>query len=144
MPAKTSHIAKSAQRKNAALVKDIMTSASGIVFARVEANIGPQFRLAIFNTSSKKKYSAFGSPRGLFRQKHGVRFRLNDIVVLSSLPEENQLCEIIGLIDMKEASQLYKDGHIDRFIFMPVETEEPKEKLTEDVFDYQEVDMEAL
>jgi hypothetical protein len=123
-----------------------MASASGIIFARIEANIGPQFRLAIFNTSSKKTYSAFGSPRGLFRQKHGVRFCLNDIVVLSSLPEENQVCEIIGLIESKEASQLYKDGHIDRFIFMPLETEGIKEKLTEDVFDYadEEVNMEAL
>jgi hypothetical protein len=145
MPPKTSRIAKCAQRKNASLVKDIMASASGTVFARIEANIGPQFRVAIFNTGSKKTYSAFGSPRGLFRQKNGVRFRVNDIVVLSSLPLENQLCEIIGLIERKEASELYKNGHIDTVIFTPVEAEGTKEKLTEDVFDYtDEVDVETL
>lgn len=146
MPPKTSRIAKCAQRKNTSLVKDIMASASGTVFARVEANIGPQFRLAIFNTGSKKVYSAFGSPRGLFRQKHGVRFRVNDIVVLSSLPEENQLCEIIGLIERKEASQLYNEGHIDKVIFTAVSTEAPEKVdiLTADVFDYNEVDMETL
>jgi hypothetical protein len=142
MPPKTSRIAKSAQRKNAALVKDIMSGESTI-FARVEANLGPKFRIAIFNTGSKTVFSAFGSPRGLFRQKHGVRFQINDIVMLSSLPEANELCEIIGLIDRKEASQLYKDGRIDKVIFTPVETE-TFEKPLEDVFDYEEVDMETL
>lgn len=146
MPPKTSRLAKCAQRKNASLVKDIMAGASGTVFARIEANIGPQFRVAIFNNiGTKKTYSAFGSPRGLFRQKNGVRFRVNDIVVLSSLPLENQVCEIIGLIERKEASELYKDGLIDKVIFTPVETEGTNEKLTEDVFDYaDEVDVEAL
>lgn len=147
MPPKTSRLAKCAQRKNTSLVKDIMASASGTVFARVEANIGPQFRLAIFNAGTKKVYKAFGSPRGLFRQKNGVRFRINDIVVLSSLPEENQLCEIIGLIERKEASELYRDGKIEKVIFTAVSTEAPEKAdiLTEDVFDYNEdVDMETL
>ena len=144
MPPKTSRLAKSAVRKNIALVKDILADATGTVFARVEANLGPKFRVAIFNTSSKTVFTAFGSPRGLFRQKHGVRFQTNDIVILSSLPEANQLCEIVGLIDRKEASQLYKDGRIDKVIFTPVETETCDKVTTEDIFDYDEVDMETL
>ncbi len=143
MPPKTSRIAKSAQRKNTALVKDIVAGQTTI-FARVEANLGPKFRVAIFNTSSKSVISAFGSPRGLFRQKNSVRFQINDIVVLSSLPEANQLCEIVGLIDRKEASQLYKDGRIEKVIYTPVQTETTAEE-TEDIFDYEEeVNMEDL
>jgi hypothetical protein len=143
MPPKTSRLAKSAQRKNTALVKDVLAG-QATVFARIEANLGPKFRVAIFNTSSKSVISAFGSPRGLFRQKHGVRFQTNDIVVLSSLPGANELCEIVGLIDRKEASQLYKDGRIEKVIFTPVETETTAEA-TEDIFDYgEEVNMEDL
>ena len=143
MPPKTSRIAKSAQRKNTALVKDVLGGQASI-FARIEANLGPKFRVAIFNTSSNTVIKAFGSPRGLFRQKNGVRFQINDIVVLSSLPEANELCEIVGLIDRKEASQLYKDGRIEKVIFTAVETETTVE-VTEDIFDYgEEVDMETL
>ena len=142
MPPKTSRLAKSAQRKNMALVKDVLDG-QATIFARVEANLGPKFRVAIFNTSSKTVFSAFGSPRGLFRQKKGVCFQTNDIVVLSSLPAANELCEIVGLIDRKEASQLYKDGRIEKAIFTPVETETCAE-VTEDIFDYDEVDMETL
>jgi hypothetical protein len=145
MPPRTSRLAKSAAAKNTALVKDIMTDATGTVFARVEANLGPKFRVAIFNTSSRTVFTAFGSPRGLFRQKKaGVRFQTNDIVVLSSLPGVNELCEIVGLIERKEASQLYKDGRIDKVIFTPVETETSDKAASEDIFDYDEVNMETL
>jgi hypothetical protein len=147
MPPKTSRLAKSAQRKNTALVKSILGTNADVettIFARIEANLGPKFRVAIFNTTSKTVFSAFGSPRGLFKQKKsGVRFQTNDIVVLSTLPGANELCEIVGLIDRKEASQLYKDGRINKVIFTPVETETSAE-VTEDIFDYDEVNMEDL
>ena len=146
MPPKTSRLAKSADRKNTALIKGILADSSGAVFARVEANLGPKFRVAIFNTSSKTVFTAFGSPRGLFRQKKaGIVFQTNDIVVLSSLPQPNELCEIIGLIERKDASQLYKDGQINKVIFTPVETETSDAVATEDIFDYdEEVNMEDL
>jgi len=147
MPPKTSRLAKSAARKNTALVKDI-SSGETAFFARIEANLGPKFRIAIFNKDSKAVYSAFGSPRGLFRQKKaGVRFQTNDIVVLSSFPEPNQLCEIIGLLGRKEASDLYKEGRIDKIIFTPVETHTTGDIAQEDLFDYSsehEVDMKDL
>lgn len=139
MPPTKSRMAKISARKNTALVAKI-SKGEDAFFARIEANLGPKFRIAIFNTDSKTVFSAFGSPRGLMKNK--IHIQTNDIVVLSSLPQPNQLCEIIGLVDRKEASDLCSQGRLEKVIFAPLDAEE-----NDDIFTYEdeaEVDMKSL
>ena len=134
-----SRLSKLSASKNTALVTKI-SKGEDAFFARIEANLGPKFRIAIFNTDSKTVFSAFGSPRGLFKRK--LHIQANDIVVLSSLPQPNQLCEIIGLLDRQEASDLCKQGRLEKVIFAPLDAE-----VEDDIFTYEaeeEVDLKSL
>jgi hypothetical protein len=122
-PVKTNRLAKSARAKNAKLVAGLADEDVGYTtFARVEANLGPKFRLVIYDLEDKRVIKVFGSPRGLFKtKKAGMQFGVNDIVLLSTSPKEGELGEIIGRIDRKEARPLYKDGRIHESVFASVD-----------------------
>jgi len=141
MPPTKSRMAKISARKNTSLVAKISKGEEAF-FARIEANLGPKFRIAIFNTDSKTVFSAFGSPRGLMKNK--LHIQTNDIVVLSSLPQPNQLCEIIGLVDRREASDLCKNGRLEKVIFAPLDAEEEDDIFTYEAEAEAEVDMKSL
>jgi len=103
--------------KNTKLTKEILNGSIAI-FARIEANIGPTFRIVVYNSETDKSYTAFASPRGIFRRKKGVmEFKADDIIVISTIPQPNQLCEIIGLLNSEEASILHTDGRIPSIVY---------------------------
>jgi hypothetical protein len=117
MSHRPSRLSVSTVAKNTKLTKDILNGTIAI-FARIEANIGPTFRIVVYNSETEKSYTAFASPRGIFRRKKGVmEFKADDIVVISTIPQPNQLCEIIGLLTCEEASILHTDGRIPSIVY---------------------------
>jgi hypothetical protein len=117
MPHRPSRLSVSTVAKNTKLTKEILNGSIAI-FARIEANIGPTFRIVVYNSETDKSYTAFASPRGIFRRKKGVmEFKADDIIVISTIPQPNQLCEIIGLLNSEEASILHTDGRIPSIVY---------------------------
>lgn len=117
MSHRPSRLSVSTVAKNTKLTKDILNGTIAI-FARIEANLGPNFRIVVYNSETDKSYTAFASPRGIFRRKKGVmRFKTDDIIIISTIPQPNQLCEIIGLLTCEEASILHTDGRIPSIVY---------------------------
>lgn len=150
-PVKMNRLAKSARAKNAQLVAKLADDVGDMFFARVEANLGPKFRLVHFDPIKKRVVKVFGSPRGLFRSKKAdMQFGVNDIVLISTSPAEGELCEMVGRIDRKDARPLYKAGHIHESIFASVDFFSAGKELKgasdglDDLFDYGEDEDEEL
>ena len=124
-----SRLMKVAEKKNAILVSKVM---DGSVFARVEANLGPQFRISVFD--GKKVIQVFGISR---LKKKQIQIHINDIVLLSCQVKDGQVAEIIGRIGRageSEARPLFKEGRIHKEIFLPIQISGEVEAL-DDIFE---------
>lgn len=126
-----SRLMKAAEKKNEILVSKVMNGKDS-VFARVEANLGPQFRISIFD--GKRIIQVFGISR---LKKKQVQININDIVLLSSNVKEGEVGEIIGRVGRageKEARPLLKEGRIHKEIFLPIQITGECEAL-DDIFE---------
>lgn len=126
-----SKLAAATKIKNNAVVSKILAGQDA-VFGRIEANMGPQFRVVIYDHGKKKLIKAFGLSRKNSRQ---MRISIDDLVFLSSLPKEGELCEIGGCIDPDVARVLYKKGRIHVLIYSKETADTIFEREDEDVAD---------
>ena len=129
-------LAKSASQKNSILVSAIVDGKETI-FARIEANLGPQFRIVAFDHSKNRVIQAFGISR---KAKKHLPIEINDLVLLSALPKDGEVGEIVGRIGRKEARPLFKDGRIHDSVYTPAQLFGAVSEPLDDVFE----DAEAL
>jgi len=135
-------LAKSASNKNSVLVSAIVDGKETI-FARIEANLGPQFRIVAFDHSKNRVIQAFGISR---KAKKHLPIEINDLVLLSAMPKDGEVGEIVGRISRKEARPLLKEGRIHSMVFTPADlfgvVNEPLNDIFEDA--EAEVDVENI
>jgi hypothetical protein len=116
MPHQKGRLAKSADKKNTIMVSAIVAGKE-TVFARVEANLGPQFRIVVFDKDTKKIIKAFAISR---KPKHHLPLKINDIVLLSAVPNDGEVGEIMGRVGTageKETKALYDEGRIHASVY---------------------------
>ena len=109
-------LAKSADKKNTILVTAIV-GGKETVFARVEANLGPQFRIVTYDHEKKQVIKAFAISR---KPKKQLALKINDLVLLSAVPSDGEVGEIIGRVGAageKEAKSLYDEGRIHSSVY---------------------------
>ena len=109
-------LAKSADKKNTIMVSAIVAGKE-TVFARVEANLGPQFRIVVFDNDTKKIIKAFAISR---KPKKQLPLKINDVVLLSAVPNDGEVGEIIGRVGAageKETKSLYDEGRIHASVY---------------------------
>ena len=139
-----SRLTKSAERKNEILVTQIINGKE-TTFARVEANLGPQFRIAVFDQARKQVIKVFGISR---KSKKEMAININDIVLLSSLPKEGHVGEIIGRLcaaGSNDARPLLTQGRIHREIFSPIQISgEVEPEALDDIFEDNEVNPDDI
>lgn len=134
-----SRLAKSADKKNTILVSAIVDGKESI-FARIEANLGPQFRIVAFDHEKKRVITAFGISR---KPKRQMNIEINDLVLLSVLPKEGEVGEIIGRIGRKEARPLYNEGRIHETVYTQAQLFGVDDGL-HDVFEDAEIDVDTI
>jgi hypothetical protein len=116
MPHQKGRLAKSADKKNTKLLVEVVAGKE-TVFARVEANLGPQFRIVVFDKDTKKIIKAFAISR---KPKHHLPLKINDIVLLSAVPNDGEVGEIMGRVGTageKETKSLYDEGRIHASVY---------------------------
>jgi hypothetical protein len=87
------------------------------VIARIEANLGPYFRIVVFDHNKKKVIQALGFSS---KQKKHLPIFKNDIVFLDKLPNEGEVVEIdsrIGAAGEKQVKSLYDEGRIHSSVY---------------------------
>ena len=134
-----SRLAKSADKKNTILVSAIVDGKESI-FARVEANLGPQFRIVAFDHEKKRVITAFGISR---KPKKQMNIEINDLVLLSVLPKDGEVGEIIGRIGRKEARPLYNEGRIHEVVYTQAQLFGVVDDGLHDVFE-EEIDVDTI
>jgi hypothetical protein len=156
MPHQKGRLAKSADKKNTIMVSAIVAGKE-TVFARVEANLGPQFRIVVFDKDTKKIIKAFAISR---KPKHHLPLKINDIVLLSAVPNDGEVGEIMGRVGTageKETKALYDEGRIHASVYDSSmgcsdsmakalnDIFEPTESKQEDIWDEKDkVDVDAI
>lgn len=116
MPRQQGRLGKSATKKNIVMISAVIAGKE-TVFARVEANLGPQFRIVVFNKDTSKIIKAFAISR---KPKNHLRIEVNDLVLLSAVPNDGEVGEIIGRVGAageKEAKSLYDEGRIHASVY---------------------------
>lgn len=117
-PHQKGRLAKSADKKNTIMVSAIVAGKE-TVFARVEANLGPQFRIVVFDHEKRQVIKAFAVSR---KPKKQLPLKINDLVLLSAIPNDGEVGEIIGRVGTageKEAKSLYDEGRIHSSVYTP-------------------------
>jgi hypothetical protein len=132
-------LAKSASQKNSVLVSACINGKETI-FARIEANLGPQFRIVVFDHSKNRVIQAFGISR---KAKKHLPIEINDLVLLSALPKDGEVGEIVGRIGRKEARPLFNEGRIHSTVFTPADLFGVVNEPLNDIFE-DEVDIENI
>jgi len=156
MPHQKGRLAKSVDKKNTIMVSAIV-GGKETIFARVEANLGPQFRIVVFDKDTKKIIKAFAISR---KPKHHLPLKINDIVLLSAVPNDGEVGEIMGRVGTageKETKALYDEGRIHASVYDSSmgcsdsmakamnDIFEPTESKQEDIWDEKDkVDVDAI
>jgi hypothetical protein len=131
-------LAKSADKKNTIMVSAIV-GGKETIFARVEANLGPQFRIVVFDNDTNKIIKAFAISR---KPKHHLPLKINDIVLLSAVPNDGEVGEIMGRVGAageKETKSLYDEGRIHASVYAdPNGCSDSMAKALNDIFEVAE------
>ena len=134
-PHQKGRLAKSADKKNSIMVSAII-GGKETVFARIEANLGPQFRIVAYDHEKKRVITAFGISR---KAKKHLPLKINDLVLLSAVPNDGEVGEIIGRVGAageKEAKSLYDEGRIHSSVYTPANgCSEGMTKALNDIFE---------
>lgn len=142
---KKGRLAVSAENKNNRLISVIMKdSESTPIFARIEANLGPCFRMVFYDREARTCKQIMGEPRGLFRQRKArIRFATGDLVILSEIPTGSvKMTEIIGHVQPEEAQELYESGRIHKDIYNSSKDDSATEQ--DQLFDFSSENIDAI
>ena len=139
-----SRFAKSADKMNDKGLLEILHGKDAI-FARIDANLGPKFRIVFYDHAKKQVIQEFAFSRK--PKKHLTIYR-NDLVALSTLPKEGTEVEIairIGMAGEKNAKFLYDEGRIHSSVYSASDgCSEGMTKALNDIFEDAEVDVENI
>jgi hypothetical protein len=138
-------LAKSADKKNDSRLLEIIRGKDAI-FARIEANLGPKFRIVVYDHDKKQVIQAFAFSR---KPRNHLAIHRDDLVSLSTLPKEGAEVEIdirIGMAGDKEAKSLYEEGRIHSSIYTASNAcSEGMTKALNDIFEEPEdIDIENI
>ena len=140
-----SRLAKSADEKNYLRLLEIIRGKDAI-FARIEANLGPKFRIVVYDHEKKQVIQAFAFSR---KPRNHLTIHRDDLVSLSTIPKEGTEVEIdirIGMAGEKEAKSLYEEGRIHSSIYTASNgCSEGMTKALNDIFEEDEtVDVDTI
>jgi len=143
MPKQPGRLRKSFEKKEEIKVSARINDKDAII-ARVEANLGPYFRVIVFDHDKKKVIQALGFSR---KAKHHLPIFRNDLVFLDKLPNDGEVVEIdsrIGTAGEKQAKSLYDEGRIHSSVYSSSDcSSEGMTKALNDIFE-DAVDIENI